>query len=424
MLTPVLIFCPDCGRAWQPARTPAGSSAGVRRRGGRGRGAALSARRSRDAFSLVELLVVIAIISMLMGLLLPAVQAAREASRRNTCMNNVKQIAVAVTTYEAGNRSLPGWRNNVGVYSTGTTALSGTAEGYQTSWTVPILTQLGNAEAFNWFDEWTSQSDDIARKSLPFYVCPSAPAPLIVPGTGPLCYVANGGSGCEIVTSATSATPKRQYVFDGVFVDTVGSFSYSGSPPSVSKTGTSYEPARSSLNTSNDSSGDGSTLMLAERCGRNLVAASGTPMYWFHNDAEYRPKPTLTASGSTPVARAGNHTFLLPPALESGEHPLSSDRVISPNANNIPKSPRVASGFDADWMYRYPSLSHSGDGVVTAFCDGHTTFLNAKIAPWVYCQLMTAGSYESTSTRAQEWVKIPKGNDYVPYILSGEDYSR
>jgi len=371
-------------------------------------------RPSRAGFSLVELLVVITIISMLMGLLFPAVQSAREASRRSTCMNNLKQIALAVTSYESGNRSLPGWRNNVGTYSTGTSV-----PGYpnnQVSWTVPILTQMGNAEAFNWFDEWTSLSDDIARKSFPFYVCPSAPATLLVPGTGPLCYVANGGSGGETLTS----TGKRQYGFDGVFVDTVGSFTYSG----TTVTGTSYEPGRSSLNTSNDSSGDGSTIMLAERCGRSLVAAQGTPMYWFHNDAEYRPKPSVTASGTAP-ARASNHIFLLPPAFASDDqHPSSSDRVISPNGTNAPKSPRIVSGFDDDWMYRYPSSTHSGDGVVTAFCDGHTTFLNAKISSWVYSQLMTAGSFEATSRRAQEWVKIPKGSDYVPYILSAEDYTR
>ena len=377
-------------------------------------------RPSRAGFSLVELLVVITIISMLMGLLFPAVQSAREASRRGTCMNNLKQIALAVTSYETGNRSLPGWRNNVGTYSTGTAALASAAGGRQVSWTVPILTQMGNAEAFKWFDEWDALSDDVARKTMPFYVCPSAPATLLVPGTGPLCYVANGGSGGETLNG------KRQYGFDGVFVDTVGSFAYSGTPPSVTVTGTSYEPGRSSLNTSNDSSGDGTTLMIAERCGRSLTASSGTPMLWFSNELEQRPRPTLTASG-TAAARASNHIFMLPPALvDTTQHPESSDRVISPNETNAPKSPRVVSGFDDDWKYRYPSSTHSGDGVVTAFCDGHTTFLNAKIASWVYSQLMTAGSYEATSKRAQEWVKIqiPKDGGYVPYILSAEDYTR
>jgi len=378
-------------------------------------------RPSRAGFSLVELLVVITIISMLMGLLFPAVQAAREASRRGTCMNNLKQIALAVTSYEAGNRSLPGWRNNVGTYSTGTAALASAAGGRQVSWTVPILTQMGNAEAFNWFDEWKSASDDIAGKKMPFYVCPSAPLSMIVPGTGPLCYVANGGSGGETLNG------KRQYGLDGVFVDTVGSFTYSGTPPSVTVTGTSYEPGRSSLNTSNDSSGDGTTLMLAERCGRSLTASSGTPMLWFSNDAANRPQPSVTASGTagTYSARASNHIFMLPPEFASAsQHPSTSDRVISPNETNAPKSPQVGAASDDDWKYRYPSATHSGDGVVTAFCDGHTTFLNAKISSWVYSQLLTAGSYEATSSRAKSWVEIPNGGVYVPYILTAEDYTR
>ena len=62
-------------------------------------------------FTLVELLVVIAIISTLMGLLLPAVQSAREAGRRASCGNNIKQVALAALIHENTNRHFPsgGW---------------------------------------------------------------------------------------------------------------------------------------------------------------------------------------------------------------------------------------------------------------------------------------------------------------------------
>ena len=122
--------------------------------------------RVNRGFTLVELLVVIAIIATLIGLLLPAVQSAREASRRMKCGSNLKQVALALHGYHDAKRSLP----------------PGADEDVQLSWHVYILPYKEDAALFSKFDfsedprdgAYLNPGKNHSNNRIDDYLCPSS----------------------------------------------------------------------------------------------------------------------------------------------------------------------------------------------------------------------------------------------------------
>jgi prepilin-type N-terminal cleavage/methylation domain-containing protein/prepilin-type processing-associated H-X9-DG protein len=318
----------------------------------------------RRGFTLVELLVVIAIIGVLIALLLPAVQAAREAARRSQCVNNMKQMGLGLLEYEDANKVFPSARkgcDTIGTPGPGVDCVSETTSygelGYHGAsafvMILPFIEQQSLYRAFYvdeipmwapgnvWYNSAPQDFKDAIAQQLATYVCPS-------------------DSELQVFCEYKHDVPARGNVATGSYATVAGSCGPGFSCPSLIDPATSLD-----LKYNNDGvffyrrmfriaeieDGLSNTLFIGETTDGHLTASSNI---WTNGNR------------ATSTMRTTANALNCPPGLTCG-------------APGTPVSP----GNNAAFSSRHPG------GANFAFGDGHVTFIPEAIDFTAYRQLST-----------------------------------
>ena len=294
-------------------------------------------------FTLVELLVVIAIIGILMGLLLPAVQNAREAGRRTTCFNNLYQMAFAATRHSDTNGFIPGWRN------------AASTSGQVYGWPVLLLPFLERRDLST---ALTAVTPSVSAKTsyLNIYLCPTSPPESQADAW--LSYAGNAGYGSKLEVTASGIDGKG----NGVMVDT----SLPGN-----------QSNRIDVDYVSNGDGASNTLVLTEKCGTRV-----TKLPKWSNQIIVPPANPISLND---VSATSSTYSSIPVFLFAGS--AATNAWTPPTTTGF-------SGSSNTTDDRFPSSNHPG-GVGVAFCDGHVLFLKSSVDITTYVQMMTSSSEQS-----------------------------
>ena len=352
----------------------------------------------RRAFTLIELLVVIAIIGILVGLLLPAVQSAREAARRMSCSNNFKQIGLALHNYESAYKTLPPAGTRDADFSVQARIL-------------PFIEQSGLSSELT-FDVpafsggWSGKvphpkNEDAFSAAIPTYLCPSDPGPatttVSVRGTdytyGCINYMASYGS-------ARDQNYDFRWRTDGLFFEPHG-VKFNHVTDGLSNTAMMSETVRSDGPdqtlpagelpirpyplTLNGSSGVGTSLEATQG-----MVASGGPWAAYVNADGMIENPDVSSfwdtftrwrGGSSPAIRGRGMSWAFTGAINS-----MTNGYLSPNS----PTPDIVTHWTG---YFAPRSYHTG-GAHLLFADGSVHFLSDSMDTELHRDIHSANGRE------------------------------
>jgi prepilin-type N-terminal cleavage/methylation domain-containing protein/prepilin-type processing-associated H-X9-DG protein len=325
--------------------------------------------RQRSAFTLVELLVVIAIIGVLVALLLPAVQAAREAARRAQCINNLKQVGLTVQNHHDARKKVPVSARPVGLTNAPRIAAITHLLDYM---------ELGNIrKQFDLTKNWGHIDNRTAVNTpIPALHCPSSPIDV-----GQLDGLPEISPWDPVVSSPTDYSPTvwvAKQLADASLVDQVGTTNVDGNYPGIME----YNNTAASFKDVTD--GLSNTILFAESAGRPLLF-----------------RKSIQVSGDSLAARANGGGWCRPASdivvfglSQDGATEFGSAAINAANGLDI-----VASSYPHPWLLTYgtsaPYAFHSG-GANHLFGDGSVRNINDSIDIREYARLVTRAGEELT----------------------------
>jgi prepilin-type N-terminal cleavage/methylation domain-containing protein/prepilin-type processing-associated H-X9-DG protein len=368
-----------------------------------------TARTKRCGFTLVELLVVIAIISILIALLLPAVQAARDAARRTSCANNIKQLGLALHNYQAAKTTFPA-AEMYPAPSSGTVSIH-----------VAILPFVEEATLYQQYLNSVSQGQAI-QAQIHIFNCPSDPCVEAVVDGGtpgaftyryPVNYAFNygtwylydwptgtGGDGAFVINKTLG--PKA--FTDGLSKTLAAAEVKAQIEGGGFKTGPGYIRSISKPNMPDPTN---STLPADPRALLTLVGAQPAPQQTSLGGAMFNANLHLDYNNPT-VAQAGFTTTFTPNTATmiyiSGQD-VGTGTPVSQGGNLVPS---VTGTFDVDYISLPEKAMTTGDtfaavtsrsyhaGMVNAlFMDGSTQTISDGISRQVWQALGTRAGGEA-----------------------------
>ncbi len=406
-------------------------------------------QRSRG-FTLVELLVVITIIGMLVSLLLPAIQAAREAGRRSVCQNNMRQCSLALTQFQETKKSYPGYVQLIPTHDS-------TIPYIRASWVVPILPQLERNDLYqNWhkvgnvltsysqFAHIPTTSAATFYSPMEILICPSNANPDL--GGNPLSYVVNTGlaktpndTSVQVPTVTPSgATYVPEDVNSGVFFNQSLWAGTSASVPSGATPGGGVK-----INADFISTRDGTTytIMLSENLQAGnwavdpnnptgtAIPESVTIRGFYNTDMAVRENTGMVwylTGNMNNEGQSGTPSNVYTSPLTLGTYGINDNsQIVTGSIQLLYNSMNISS--PTGLAFSRPSANHSG-GVNVAYCGGNAGYLSAEIDYKVFTQLMTPnqkqvniGTPNSQSVLAINAWNNPQGG-YPFYILNESEF--